>query len=182
MRFLSILILFCIFTFSCTSLNVVNRNPTTGYFKTPIFARIIQSEEINLDSLRGLVVVPKSPFSEGMAKNINYFEQVMTTEELEQQIIALNLQNDIPTVDNLIGLSKAAQKYKPFLFLSVSGSKRDGKQFAQLKMMQAKSGKFLFTSEIEVDMVWNGVSDQTVWYPLYNSLIDYLRAHSTSYK
>lgn len=164
---------------SCTNFKVITRDSKSGYFKTSVSANIIKAESnIKLDSLKSLIVVPKNDFLIGMTQNLNYFDSVINLEELEQKIVAQNLQNEVPTVNSLIGLSNAYKKYKPFLFLNLTTVQRDRKGYAQLKLLHPKTGEYIFITEMPVEYA----NDQGVWYPLYNSLIDYLRSHSDTYK
>lgn len=87
------------------------------------------------------------------------------------------MQNEIPTINSLIGLSNASKKYKSFLYLTLQSVQRDHHQYAQLKLFNPKTGEYLFSSEMQLGYP----SDQGVFYPLFNSLIDYLQRHS-SYK
>lgn len=133
---------------------------------------------LNWIALNHSIVVPKNDFLIGMTQNINYFDSVINLEELEQKIVAQNLQNEVPSVNSLIGLSNAYKKYKPFLFLNLTTVQRDRKGYAQLKLLHPKTGEYIFITEMPVEYA----NDQGVWYPLYNSLIDYLRSHSDTYK
>jgi hypothetical protein len=165
----------CVLVISCTTFKVGQRDPKTGYFKTNSSAPILESKDnINLDSLKSLVLVPNNQFLIGMTKNLNFFNEVISFEEMEQKIIAQNLQGEIPTINSLIGLSNAAKKYKPFLYLTMLSVPRDGQNFAQLKLFNPKSGEYLFVSEMRLAYP----SDQGVFYPLFNALIDYLQTHS----
>ncbi|WP_337043263.1 hypothetical protein [Emticicia sp. 17c] len=175
---LALLIFLVTLVTGCTTFKVSTRDSKTGYFKKTLKAPIIEAKEnIDLDSLKSLVVVDNNEFLIGMTKNLNFFEETMNLEGLERKIIAQNLQNEIPTVNSLIGLSNASKKFKPFLYLSLVALQRDRKYYAQLKLFYPQTGEYLFVSEAP----YLYPSDQSVFYPLFNSLIDFLQAHS-SYK
>ncbi len=177
----TVLLIFIVFIQSCTSLKVVERSEKkNGYFyvNTVQASVEISVDSVNMDTFRPLLVVPKSEFLLGMSKNLTFFDEVITLEELEKRIIERNLQEKVPTINNFIGLSNAYKFYKPFVFLNIAPQKKEKKTYQQLKLINPNTGKELFLSEMESSYP----NDQGVWYPLYNSLIDYLRRTSKSYK
>ncbi|GAB4027730.1 hypothetical protein GCM10028773_59840 [Spirosoma koreense] len=163
-------------------MKVAKTDSATGRFTTGYTAKIIKSAEINMDTLKAIAVVPNSDYIKNMAQNIGYFDTVITIEELEKQIISANLTNEIQSVNSLIGMNNAARKYKPFVYLTFSKEVKGSRQYLQLKMLSAKTMQDLLISEVHVDYMWKGFSDQTVLYPLFNTLIDYLEAHSQIYR
>ena len=180
-KIVSLILTFSVFIQGCTMLKVVERSDKdNGYFYENIIQAntIISLDTVNMDNYKPLLVVPKSEFLVGMSKNLNFFDEVITLEDLEKRIIEANLQEKVPTVNSYIGLSNAYKAYKPFLYLNIGPDKRDKKIVQQLKLVNPNTGKEIFLSELESSYP----NDQGVWYPLYNSLIDYLRRTSKSYK
>jgi hypothetical protein len=115
-----------------------------------------------------------------MAKNLNYFEQVMTFDELEKEIIRNGKQDDVGSLSGRIGLSNAATKYKPFLYLHFENNAAKTNHL-QFKLINPTTAEDLFVSEIKLDYLWAGVSDQNAYNPLFNSLLEYIQANSKTY-
>lgn len=93
---------------ACSSLKVVEVNPETGYFPGEKRASITKSVDTDLDSFNDLVLVPDGDFTSGMVKNIGYFDEVITFEDLEKFIIKNELTDQVASVNDRIGINKAA--------------------------------------------------------------------------
>src|SRR4030067_868418 len=106
----------------------------------------------------------------------------MTFDDLEKRIIAANLATKVPTVADRIGLSNAAKKYKPFMWLrfDTRGGGRD--KYSQLVLTDPLTMEDYFITETYLDYFWTGVNDQNNWYPMFNSLVDYIKKNSKTYK
>lgn len=164
-------------TTSCsTSLTATMKNKQTGYFVAKNKATIIQSIEQPRDSVKKLLVLGESEYFKSMAKNLNFFDTIITYEELERKIVEERLQDKIPSLNGVIGLSNAANYYKPFYVLYVERKKVENKWYAELKLLNAKTGKDVFISEIYLNLMWDAHSDKGTYNPLFNSLIDYLNS------
>jgi len=180
MRKLSIVFLIML-TSACTSLKVVETNSKTGYFPGNKTADVVKSVKIDLDSLKDIVLVPNGDFTSKMVKNIGYFNTVMTFEDLETAIIKNDLTDKVPSLNDRIGLNKAAKAYKKFLWLRWDTRTDGSSQYKQLILTDPITLEDLFIAETYLDHVWAGVSDQKNWYPIMNSLIDYLKENSATY-
>lgn len=170
-----ILILITTFLTSCsTTLIATEKNKKTGYFVTSSKAKIIENIKQPRDSVKKLLVLGKSEYFNGMANNLNFFDSIITFEQLERTIVEKGLQDKIPSLDGIIGLSNAAKYYKPFYVLYPKRKKVDNKWYAELRLLNAKTGKDVFISEIYLNLMWDAYSDKGTYNPLFNSLIDYL--------
>jgi hypothetical protein len=178
--FIALSVLFI--TASCSSLKVAQVNPQTGYFPGQKKAPVVSAEPIDLDSRRDLIVVGKSDFLVGQLQNINYFGEVITVEELEKRIIAAGLTDKVPSVRDRIGLSNAANHYKPFLWLRLNTRGSQPNAYAQFILSDPRVSEDYFVTETKLDYMWTGVNDQANWYPMFNSLIDYIKQNSRSYQ
>jgi hypothetical protein len=167
--------------FSCTNFKVIERNTKyRGYFcLCESRAKVISSNtKIPIDSLRALLVVPKSEYTREMAKKLNFFDEIITTEELNKRIsekTQISNQTDLNSED---GLKNASLIYKPFLFLSLEQVIKNKKPFQQIKLYNPQTNEYLWLAEVQT----NSISDKSTWYPLFNSLVDYFKLSSKIFK
>lgn len=154
------------------SAQVPSIDTKTGYFKTTRKAVVIENIKIPKDSLKKLIVVPKGELIEGMTKNLNFFNEILTYEQLEREIVNNNLQEKVPTLEGYIGLSNAAKHYRPFYFLWVKILSKENKNYAQLILLDAISGKDVFISELKLQSY--GYLTKNTYSPLFNTFIDYI--------
>ncbi len=172
---------FLILVTGCTSLKVVEIDPSTGFFPGAKRATVVKNIAIELDNRKDLILVPNGDFTGAMVKNIGYFNQVIDFVELEKLIIKNSLTEEVPSVDDRIGLNKAAKAYKPFLWLRW-GLRRDGsKEYRQIILTDPVSLEDYFIAETFLDVVWAGVNDQNNYYPMMNSFIEYIKEHSDDF-
>lgn len=177
----SLFLVFFSLLVGCTTLKVVEVDPATGYFPGEKRATVTTSQEVELDSINDLVLVPTGDFTVNMVKNIGYFDEVITFEELENIIIKNDLTEQVPSVKDRIGINKAAKAYKKFLWLRWDIRQDGSKKYQQLILTDPITLEDLFVCETLLDYVWAGVNDQTNWYPMINSLIDYIKKNSKTY-
>lgn len=173
---------------------VVEIDPETGYFPgRNKNIKVITSVKVKPKVLKSiLLVVPDNKFVLGMVNNMNFFEKIMTDTELIQQLtkqslvkeiesqgsVALTINesnNDpiIPETNNL--LSEALRQYDLFMFLELTDWKVDGKYYAGIVLSDYKNQVVYFESHIRVKLMWDGWSDKGTYYPLFNSLLKYLK-------
>lgn len=168
----------------CTSFQVTHLDTATGYFPTTSKAKVIESKKVNLDEVKGLLVFEGSHNTTGskfileMAKNIGYFDKVITTEDLESEIIIANLTDKIPSLDSFIGMSNAAKYYKKFLWLYVQAGTGGT---AQLVLANPLTTEKYLVIEQPLGNIWVGRNDQNTWYPLMNGLVEYIKENSKIY-
>ena len=167
---------------ACTSLKVVDVDAKTGYFPAQKKAAVVTNKTLDLDARKGLVVVGNSEFSQGQVRNMKYFDEVITIEELEKRIIQAGLTDKVPTVRERIGLNNAAKHYKPFLWLRYDLRGDRPNEYTQFILTDPLTMEDYFVTETHLDYVWTGVNDQNNWYPMFNALIDYIQANSKTYR
>jgi hypothetical protein len=163
-------------------MQVTTVDPETGYFKTKKQAVTIVNKAVDLDSMRELLLVPDQEFVLGQIGNIGYFSNIMTFNDLEKAIIVNGLQDKVPDVRNKIGINKAANEYRPFLWFRFATRGSGNKEYGQFILTDPKTLEDIFTAEIHLDYLWAGVNDQHTWYPLFNELIKYIEANSKTYR
>lgn len=165
---------------ACSTMKVAEVDPNTGYLPGQKKATVVSSTPIDLDAHKSLIVVANSEFLTGQVRNLNYFDEVITVEELEKRIVAADLTDKVPSLRDRIGLNNAAKHYKPFLWLRFNVRGTDAK-YAQFILTDPISADDYFITETKMDYVWSGVNDQNNWYPMFNSLIDYIKQNSRTY-
>lgn len=114
-------------------------------------------------------------------KNIGYFDDVATVDELETRIIKAGLTDKVPSLNDKIGLNNAAKFYKPFLWLHVDNRQDGSDRYVQFILTDPATMEDYFVTETKLDYLWKGVNDQVNWYPMCNSLIDYIKQNSRTY-
>ena len=178
MKRLLLIFLVCLLTGCVTVLQVTGTDPVTGYFPTSHKAKIVKNSKFDMDARKSLLVAGGEDFGVKMINNINYFDNIITPKELEKEIIKNGLADKIPNINNQIGLHNAATKYKKFLYVSFQTRRIDNKPVMQFVVTDPVSMEDIFIAEAQ-DLPRN---DQTVFYPLYNALIDYIRENSETYQ
>lgn len=174
---LALIILMGTTTTSCgTFEKVTTLNVNTGRFpaknKTVTTLKRIS---VNADTLKTLIIVPNSPYWIEMTRNMKYFKEVMTFEELQKDIIAKGLTENIPSISDGIGLYKAYKYYRPFVVLNMTKEQKPGNGlYAGVTLYDPGKADYIFQNEIWVNLMWDGWSDQGTMYPLFNSMLDYL--------
>tara|TARA_B100000767_G_C19517627_1_gene431085 strand:- start:89 stop:625 length:537 start_codon:yes stop_codon:yes gene_type:complete len=176
-KYLSLIILLT----GCTTMKVVKPDAETGLFSVSKVASITKNIPIDLDTKKSLILVPNGDFTGNMIKNIGYFEKVINFEELEVIIIKENLTDAVPSVDDRIGINKAAKAYKPFLWLRWHTRQDGSKKYQQLILTDPITLEDYFITETYLDYAWAGVNDQNNNYPMFNAFIKYLQQHSETY-
>ena len=171
-----------VFLAGCTQLKVVEVDPDSGYFPGALGrAAIVKKERFDLDSRKELVLVPNDEFVEGMVLKIDYFDEVMTFDDLERGIVAEGLGDKVPTVDTKIGVNNAAKRYRNFMWLRFAKRREGYYSYTQLILTDPLTLEDYFIAETHLDYGGTGVNDQHNWYPMFNALIDYVKANSATY-
>lgn len=165
-----------------TQYKVVETDPKTGNFRTNAVANTITSKIVNLDEYKSILLIPDSDFVKGQLESIGYFDQLITREELETIIIRENLQDEVPSVRDRIGLNQAYEHYKEFLWFRFDTRGKGLDEYGQFILTNPGTLEDIFVAEIKFDKWGPGVNDDTTWYPLFNSLIKYIKANSRTYR
>lgn len=82
----------------CAAMQVAELDPETGRFPTTITATVVKSEKVDLDAMKGLLLLPDNDFFQGQVSNIHYFDETITFDDLEKLIIQNNLSDQVPSV------------------------------------------------------------------------------------
>lgn len=181
MIYKNITIMLMAFLVGCTTLKVVEPDPQTGLFPASKSATVTKNVAIDIDSKRSLILVPNGDFTINMVKNIGYFDEVIDFVALEKIIIREKLTDVVPSVDDRIGLNKAATAYRPFLWLRWDSRQDGSKRYSQLVLTDPITLEDYFLAETLLDHVWAGVNDQNNFYPMFNAFVNYLKEHSADF-
>lgn len=151
-------------------------NPETNYFAAKDKeVTILKEIWINPDTLKTLLVTPDSDYFLTMGKNLDFFEEVITFSELEKRIQRARIGKKIPVLTDRPGLQEGAEIYKPYVLMEFFKRDMDNGLFAGFVLYDAKRDLIIFENEIKVNLMWDGWTDQGTMFPLYNSLLEYLR-------
>lgn len=171
------ILLFSLIFISCSSLKPKKIDSKSNYFpsKNNKNVVVIVNKKVDPQRLKTLLIVPNSDYYLELGKNLNFFNQVMTFSQLEDEIIKAGLAEDVGTISNKLGLSIASKKLKPFVILHTTQKHKPKLGlYRSIILYDPQKGENIFENEIKINLMW-GRSDKRTIYPLYNSLLDYLR-------
>lgn len=164
-----------IFSFiSCRSVQLgTNLDPKTDHFNAPK-KEVKVTTYISLDSndLKPLLVVQYDRDLE-IANNLNFFDEVITHDQFEDAIIKAGFADEIKSIRDKKGLHKAATLFRPFVLLEHFYGENSSIEGFQL--YDPKTEKIIFENEMNIGVLSMPEGDQRRYFPLYNSLLDYLR-------
>ena len=176
---LSVIGLILISMISCgTFEKAATINTQTNYFpakknKVPV---ILIDKPTNADTLKLMLVVPSTDYWLAMGKNMNFFERVLTYDQFQSEIVKKGLSDKIPTLSDKVGLNRAYKLNQPYVILNLTKVNKPGNGwFAGLTLYDPKNAEIIFQNEIWLNLMWDGWTDQGTMFPLFNSLLDYLR-------
>lgn len=168
----------------CTVGVAVKPDPKTGYLVSksaePRKADVAVSKKVDFAAYHSIVLVTAGDFAEEQTRSLGAFDEVIDIEELQKRIVAANLQDKVPSISDRLGLNNAARHYKPFLWLRYDTDKRGQKLYGRLIVTDPLSLDDVFVAERELDYLWKGVNDQNTFYPMFNSLIDWLKQNGAT--
>lgn len=165
---------------SCGTVLKVSDLNEKGYFFASNNAELIKSVDFDLDSNKQLLVVPNGAYMKGMAGKLNYFERIITLDDLEKEIIKNNKQDEVGVLSGKIGINNAFRKYKKFLYLKFEENLEVSNRL-QLKLINPENFDEIFIGEIQYSTSI-GVYDGNTFNPLFNELIRYIKKNSKTYK
>lgn len=164
---------------ACASqMQVAQMDAETGRLAATTKAVVVKSEPMALDDRRSLILVTANDFFEEQTEALGYFGEVVNRAELEEIIIREGLIDEVPSVQDKIGIARAARAYEPFLWLELDSRKEGNTPYLQFVLYDAGTMEEKFRAERPIDMVWMGMNDQNTFYPLFNTLLDYIEENS----
>lgn len=164
----------------CTSIGEpADIDPQTGKIKTrsiygEVQAQVLISENVNLTYYKDLVLVLGGDFFRDQTQKLGYFGDVVDREAMEKLLIQEGKSDIVSDVTNLLSWKKIADTYKPFLVIEPEVKRDKGTSYFVMKAILADTAEEVFVSRVKLDYMWKGVNDDTVFYPAYNSFIDWL--------
>lgn len=173
-----------------TYFQAVNIDPNTGYLPTSqnkstgiTKARVLKSQSANFSKYGGRMLVTGGAFFQQEMNDIGAFSDVMTNEDLQKRIISAGLQDKVPSVSDLIGLNKAYQYYKPFLWTHFEfKDDNNNNHFVRMIVTDPGNAQDLFEAQAVICGAPACDDDQHIWYPLFNSFIDWVHMNGGSTK
>lgn len=151
--------------------NGTNLDPKTNRFKAPDNGvRVLTEISVDADTLKSLLIVPYASAKE-IAKNLDYFDEVMTDDQFEDAIIKAGFADEIGSIRNRNGLHRAAILFRPFVLFEHVYTQTGSKE--GFRLYDPNREKIIFENEKNIGLF--SPSNQARLFPLYNSLLDYLR-------
>jgi len=138
-------------------------------------AQTLTAEKADLSQFKPLALVTGSDFIIQQVRYLGYFDQVIDLAELQKRIVEKNLQDKVPSIGDRIGINNAARYYGKFLWVHLDVNKREGKTYIKFVATDPTNLTDLFVAERQLQYQPYVGSDQTLWYPLFNSFIDWLK-------
>jgi len=173
-------VLICSFVAGCgTQMKVASIDEKTGLLKSDVGqiskAIVVTAKKMSLAPFKGMAFVSGGgEFGVDQLKAVKYFDQVMNYDDLQKLVIANNLQDKVPSLNEPIGLNKLYRSYKPFLWINFKRIQKENKTYLQLIATNPDTLAEVFVSEVFLDFMWAGVNDQNSRYPLFNAFIEWL--------
>ena len=162
----------------------VNQNPKilnseTSYFETNKHPRIevISNIMVNADTLKSLLIVPNGDYYFEMGKNLEYFDEVMTYNQLHDKILQLGDTLDLRLArPDKLKLHRAAKLYKPFVIMKEPDHHLDENHawVTGFTVYDPLRGETIFQNKMYIKRSMQ-LSNIGNLIPLYNNFLDYLR-------
>ena len=154
-------------------------NPKTNYFNAnnKFEITVISDTNVNADTLKSLLVVPNGDYFYEMGKNLGYFNEVMTYNQLHDKILELGDTLDLRLVSpDKLKLNKAAKMFKPFVIMKEPNLYLDENNafMAGITIYDPLRGETIFQNKM---FTKNSlfINNKKILLPLYNNFLDYLR-------
>ena len=175
-------VLVILMTISCVPYNKQQPqllNSKTNYFETNKQAKIeiISSIKVNADALKSLLVVPNGDYYFEMGKNLEYFNDVITYNQLHDKILELGDTLDLRLVrPDKLKLHRAAKLYKPFVIMNEPNEHLDENDawVTGFTIYDPLIGETIFQNKMFIKTSMQ-LNNQGILIPLYNNFLDYLR-------
>lgn len=117
-----------------------------------------------------LLVVPDADYFKEMGDNLNFFDTVMTLQNFNMAIEKKEFISNSSNVKTLF-----VRYFSIYSLESIELKKINKRWYTGLKLYDHQNKKILFKNEVKLNLMWDGWTDQGTMFPLYNSLLDYLR-------
>ena len=131
-------------------------NSKTNYFETHKHGSIdvISAIKVNADTLKSLLVVPNDDYYFQMGKNLEYFDDVITYNQLHDKILALGDTLDLRLArPDKLKLHRAAKLYKPFVIMNEPNQhqNKNNAWVAGFTVYDPLRGETIFQNKIYID-------------------------------
>lgn len=142
-------------------------------------ATTVTAAKVDMTDFRTLALVSASDPVIKQITNIGYFNEVINIVELQKRIVQNNVQDKVPSISDRIGISNASKHFRKFLWIHFETETKNKKNYVKLVGTDPTTLTDVFVAERELVnpiRTWDGYTDQNTWYPLYNSLIAWLKS------
>ncbi|MFN3695987.1 MAG: hypothetical protein ACK4VO_00990 [Pseudobdellovibrio sp.] len=175
-----VMLTFSFLTYSCgTQLKSAPINKQTGLITdqkgNSKLAAVIKSEKIEIQKYKNMIFVANGgEFAVQQTKELNFFDLVLNTEQLEKRILENNLQSKIYSLKTGQDLHDLSKYEKPFLVLYFKKndfvkSSHLHEPYLQMVVSDPLTFQDVFVAQVPLN-IWTGnVNDQNTRYPLFNA-------------
>ena len=173
----------CIALCGCASgaFKVASPDWASGSYRTQRAASVATAIDVQLDTQRQLLLLERGYFTHTMVSNIGYFDVLIDRDELEKRIIAGGLVESVGSVNDRMGLYRAARYHQSFLWLRWAARETPKRRYQQLTLTDPLTATDLFVCETPINSL-TGVRDEVNAYALFNALIDYIASNSLTFR
>ena len=173
MKAISILSIAILILTSCKSIPLEPKlDPNTNYLYADYRdVRVIKEIPVPADSLKHLLIVPNKAGLE-VGKTLNFFNEIMTTDQFEDAIIKSGFADEVETFRNRKGQHKAAILYRPYILLEHVYECKSS--CVGIRLYDPIGEQIIFETRMSTQ-IFGGYPDIRNLFPLFNSLLDYLR-------
>ncbi|MBU6199734.1 MAG: hypothetical protein KGP08_08775 [Xanthomonadaceae bacterium] len=143
-------------------------------------AEVIKSTPISLKKYDSNVFVSGGgKYAVDQVRALGYFQSVFDNESLQKIVIQNHLQDKVQSLSDPIGLNNLYRYYKPFLWIHFKSERKEGVLYWRLVVTDPDSLDDLFVCQTQFNQ-WTdwAINDQTMRFPLFNSLIDWIKKSS----
>ncbi len=184
LRWLAVPVCVALLSACGTQMKVASVDEKTGLLKSERGdigkATVVTAKKMPLAPFKGMAFMSSAgDWGVEQLKAVKYFDQVLSYDDLQKIVIANNLSDKVPSLNEPIGLSKLARAYKPFLWVKFKQVRRENKTYMQLIATNPENLEEVFVSEVYLDYVWAGVNDQNSRYPLFNAFIGWVNQNKS---
>jgi hypothetical protein len=139
--------------------------------------KVIKHAAVDLKDFHGRILVTAGDFAVEQMRNLHVFENVMSARDMDKALKSAGVDKQLPTPRWLLDLRDVYRLYGPFLWFHFDAKKVQDTVYDYYVVTDPSTGEDLYEVRAEEPKGKAGATDQTTWFPMFNALIDWLRAN-----